>query len=143
MTTLRFVPHDGMVVARLLPPLALLAVLTDLAHQVVKDGEGAQKFVAVTVRGAGSVAVSVSAPRDWSGVHVDHEGGLVRLPRQPLQRRPRRAVTGGGGQDDAAHRALAVQQLEGPVQLLLTRRGRGRPLHPLAPRRHLRGGQLG
>jgi glutamate N-acetyltransferase/amino-acid N-acetyltransferase len=31
---------------------ALLAVLTDLAHQVVRDGEGAQKFVAVTVRGA-------------------------------------------------------------------------------------------
>jgi glutamate N-acetyltransferase/amino-acid N-acetyltransferase len=35
---------------------ALLAVLTDLAHQVVKDGEGAQKFVAVTVRGAVSDA---------------------------------------------------------------------------------------
>lgn len=31
---------------------ALQAVLTDLAHQVVKDGEGAQKFIAVTVRGA-------------------------------------------------------------------------------------------
>jgi glutamate N-acetyltransferase/amino-acid N-acetyltransferase len=31
---------------------ALLAVLTDLAHQVVRDGEGAQKFVAVTVKGA-------------------------------------------------------------------------------------------
>ena len=31
---------------------ALLAVLTDLAHQVVKDGEGAQKFIAVAVRGA-------------------------------------------------------------------------------------------
>jgi glutamate N-acetyltransferase/amino-acid N-acetyltransferase len=35
---------------------ALLAVLTDLAHQVVKDGEGAQKFIAVTVRGAASDA---------------------------------------------------------------------------------------
>jgi glutamate N-acetyltransferase/amino-acid N-acetyltransferase len=35
---------------------ALLAVLTDLAHQVVKDGEGAQKFIAVTVRGAESAA---------------------------------------------------------------------------------------
>jgi glutamate N-acetyltransferase/amino-acid N-acetyltransferase len=35
---------------------ALLAVLTDLAHQVVKDGEGAQKFIAVTVRGAESDA---------------------------------------------------------------------------------------
>lgn len=31
---------------------ALLTVLIDLAHQVVRDGEGAQKFVAVTVRGA-------------------------------------------------------------------------------------------
>ena len=31
---------------------ALRAVLTDLAHQVVKDGEGAQKFIAVTVAGA-------------------------------------------------------------------------------------------
>jgi glutamate N-acetyltransferase / amino-acid N-acetyltransferase len=31
---------------------ALLAVLTDLAHQVVQDGEGAQKFIAVSVRGA-------------------------------------------------------------------------------------------
>jgi glutamate N-acetyltransferase/amino-acid N-acetyltransferase len=35
---------------------ALQAVLLDLAHQVVKDGEGAQKFIAVTVRGAGSDA---------------------------------------------------------------------------------------
>jgi glutamate N-acetyltransferase/amino-acid N-acetyltransferase len=35
---------------------ALLGVLTDLAHQVVKDGEGAQKFIAVTVRGAASDA---------------------------------------------------------------------------------------
>jgi glutamate N-acetyltransferase/amino-acid N-acetyltransferase len=35
---------------------ALLAVLTDLAHQVVKDGEGAQKFIAVAVRGAESDA---------------------------------------------------------------------------------------
>ncbi len=34
---------------------ALNAVLTDLAHQVVKDGEGATKFVAVTVAGAESV----------------------------------------------------------------------------------------
>jgi glutamate N-acetyltransferase/amino-acid N-acetyltransferase len=31
---------------------ALLAVLTDLAHQVVRDGEGAQKFITVSVRGA-------------------------------------------------------------------------------------------
>jgi glutamate N-acetyltransferase/amino-acid N-acetyltransferase len=31
---------------------ALQAVLTDLAHQVVKDGEGAQKFIAITVHGA-------------------------------------------------------------------------------------------
>jgi glutamate N-acetyltransferase/amino-acid N-acetyltransferase len=31
---------------------ALRTVLTDLAHQVVRDGEGAQKFIAVTVRGA-------------------------------------------------------------------------------------------
>ncbi|HEX8373717.1 MAG TPA: bifunctional glutamate N-acetyltransferase/amino-acid acetyltransferase ArgJ [Geminicoccaceae bacterium] len=31
---------------------ALLAVLTSLAHQVVRDGEGAQKFIAVAVRGA-------------------------------------------------------------------------------------------
>ncbi|MFO1075228.1 MAG: bifunctional glutamate N-acetyltransferase/amino-acid acetyltransferase ArgJ [Geminicoccaceae bacterium] len=35
---------------------ALRAVLTDLAHQVVKDGEGAQKFIAVTVEGAGDAA---------------------------------------------------------------------------------------
>jgi glutamate N-acetyltransferase/amino-acid N-acetyltransferase len=33
---------------------ALLAVLQDLAHQVVKDGEGATKFVTVTVAGAKS-----------------------------------------------------------------------------------------
>jgi glutamate N-acetyltransferase / amino-acid N-acetyltransferase len=33
---------------------ALDAVLLDLAHQVVKDGEGARKFVAVTVTGAES-----------------------------------------------------------------------------------------
>ncbi|WP_413205611.1 bifunctional glutamate N-acetyltransferase/amino-acid acetyltransferase ArgJ [Rhodospirillum sp. A1_3_36] len=33
---------------------ALLAVLQDLAHQVVKDGEGATKFVTVTVSGAKS-----------------------------------------------------------------------------------------
>jgi glutamate N-acetyltransferase/amino-acid N-acetyltransferase len=33
---------------------ALLAVLQDLAHQVVKDGEGATKFVTVTVTGAKS-----------------------------------------------------------------------------------------
>ncbi|MFO1046722.1 MAG: bifunctional glutamate N-acetyltransferase/amino-acid acetyltransferase ArgJ [Geminicoccaceae bacterium] len=31
---------------------ALRAVLLDLAHQVVRDGEGAQKFVAITVEGA-------------------------------------------------------------------------------------------
>jgi glutamate N-acetyltransferase/amino-acid N-acetyltransferase len=31
---------------------ALRAVLMDLAHQVVRDGEGAQKFIAVTVEGA-------------------------------------------------------------------------------------------
>lgn len=33
---------------------ALLQVLTDLAHQVVKDGEGAQKFVTIDVTGAAS-----------------------------------------------------------------------------------------
>ena len=33
---------------------ALLDVLTDLAHQVVKDGEGAQKFVTIDVSGAAS-----------------------------------------------------------------------------------------
>ena len=33
---------------------ALDAVLVDLAHQVVRDGEGAQKFIAVTVTGATS-----------------------------------------------------------------------------------------
>ncbi|MDX6750353.1 bifunctional glutamate N-acetyltransferase/amino-acid acetyltransferase ArgJ [Geminicoccaceae bacterium 1502E] len=31
---------------------ALLAVLTDLAHQIVRDGEGAQKFIAIAVEGA-------------------------------------------------------------------------------------------
>ncbi len=31
---------------------ALLAVMTDLAHQIVKDGEGAQKFITVEVAGA-------------------------------------------------------------------------------------------
>ncbi len=31
---------------------ALLAVMTDLAHQIVKDGEGAQKFITVQVTGA-------------------------------------------------------------------------------------------
>ncbi|MBI1206061.1 MAG: bifunctional glutamate N-acetyltransferase/amino-acid acetyltransferase ArgJ [Azospirillum sp.] len=31
---------------------ALQAVLSDLAHQIVRDGEGASKFVAITVRGA-------------------------------------------------------------------------------------------
>jgi glutamate N-acetyltransferase/amino-acid N-acetyltransferase len=33
---------------------ALDEVMLDLAHQVVKDGEGAQKFVAITVTGAAS-----------------------------------------------------------------------------------------
>jgi len=33
---------------------ALQAVLTDLAHQVVRDGEGATKFVSITVVGAAS-----------------------------------------------------------------------------------------
>jgi len=33
---------------------ALLAVMQDLAHQIVRDGEGATKFVAVTVTGAES-----------------------------------------------------------------------------------------
>ena len=33
---------------------ALLQVLTDLAHQVVKDGEGASKFVTVDITGAAS-----------------------------------------------------------------------------------------
>ncbi|MEQ8444117.1 MAG: bifunctional glutamate N-acetyltransferase/amino-acid acetyltransferase ArgJ [Alphaproteobacteria bacterium] len=31
---------------------ALLSVLTDLAHQVVRDGEGAQKFITIDVTGA-------------------------------------------------------------------------------------------
>jgi len=31
---------------------ALQVVMTDLAHQIVKDGEGAQKFITVTVTGA-------------------------------------------------------------------------------------------
>lgn len=35
---------------------ALFRVLTDLAHQVVRDGEGAEKFIAVTVRGARDAA---------------------------------------------------------------------------------------
>ena len=35
---------------------ALKAVLTDLSHQVVKDGEGARKFVAITVEGAKGAA---------------------------------------------------------------------------------------
>jgi glutamate N-acetyltransferase/amino-acid N-acetyltransferase len=35
---------------------ALQTVLTDLAHQVVRDGEGAQKFIAITVQGAASDA---------------------------------------------------------------------------------------
>ena len=35
---------------------ALVELLTNLAHQVVKDGEGARKFVAVTVTGAESDA---------------------------------------------------------------------------------------
>jgi len=35
---------------------ALGAVCRDLAHQVVRDGEGAQKFIAVTVEGAASDA---------------------------------------------------------------------------------------
>ena len=37
---------------------ALLTVLTNLAHQVVRDGEGAQKFVAVSVRGAADDAAA-------------------------------------------------------------------------------------
>ena len=34
--------------------VALHTVMTDLAHQVVKDGEGAQKFIKVKVKGAAS-----------------------------------------------------------------------------------------
>ena len=37
---------------------ALEAVLTDLAQQIVRDGEGAQKLVAITVRGAASEAAA-------------------------------------------------------------------------------------
>jgi glutamate N-acetyltransferase/amino-acid N-acetyltransferase len=37
---------------------ALWAVLLDLAHQVVKDGEGATKFVAITVTGAETEAAA-------------------------------------------------------------------------------------
>jgi glutamate N-acetyltransferase/amino-acid N-acetyltransferase len=37
---------------------ALEAVLIDLAQQIVRDGEGAQKFVGVTVRGAASEAAA-------------------------------------------------------------------------------------
>ena len=37
---------------------ALEAVLTDLARQIVRDGEGATKLVAITVRGAASEAAA-------------------------------------------------------------------------------------
>ena len=37
---------------------ALEAVLTDLAQQIVRDGEGAQKLVSIVVRGAASEAVA-------------------------------------------------------------------------------------
>jgi glutamate N-acetyltransferase/amino-acid N-acetyltransferase len=37
---------------------ALDDLLTDLAHQVVRDGEGASKFVAITVTGAASAAAA-------------------------------------------------------------------------------------
>jgi glutamate N-acetyltransferase/amino-acid N-acetyltransferase len=37
---------------------ALDAVLLDLAHQVVRDGEGAQKFIAIAVRGASDPAAA-------------------------------------------------------------------------------------
>ena len=37
---------------------ALEAVLSDLARQIVRDGEGARKFVAITVRGAASEAAA-------------------------------------------------------------------------------------
>ena len=37
---------------------ALEAVLTDLAQQIVRDGEGAQKLVSITVRGAASEAAA-------------------------------------------------------------------------------------
>ena len=37
---------------------ALEAVTLDLAHQVVRDGEGARKFVSVTVEGADSEAAA-------------------------------------------------------------------------------------
>ena len=38
--------------------VALEAVLTDLARQIVRDGEGAQKLVAIAVRGAASEAAA-------------------------------------------------------------------------------------
>ncbi len=37
---------------------ALKEVMTDLAHQVVKDGEGASKFIAVTISGAANDAAA-------------------------------------------------------------------------------------
>ena len=37
---------------------ALEAVLTDLAQQIVRDGEGAQKFVSITVSGAASASAA-------------------------------------------------------------------------------------
>ena len=42
---------------------ALDAVMLDLAHQIVRDGEGATKFVAVTVTGAADDAAAVAIAR--------------------------------------------------------------------------------
>ncbi len=47
---------------------ALLGILTDLAQQIVRDGEGASKFITITVTGAQSdrdakkIALSIGIP---------------------------------------------------------------------------------
>lgn len=61
MTALRFFPHDGMVVARLLPPLAPLAVLTDLVAAGLRRLFG----------------VPTPEPRESEAVREPRESGLA------------------------------------------------------------------
>ena len=52
----------------------LEAVMLDLAHQMVRDGEGASKFVKITVEGAESAASARKIARTVAGVAAGEDG---------------------------------------------------------------------
>ena len=83
----------------------LEALLLDLAQQLVKDGEGATKFVKITVSGARSVA----SARKIARTHRRKPAGQDRLRRRRRQLGPHRRRRGPFGR--AAEPAEAVGDL--------------------------------